>query len=213
MKKLACTLLIGMVLSLGSLTGCGDIADVDVEQQESALTTGCLVDKVEFGIKYSQTNPVWALTPLGNSTIPIGLKGGVITSLATTFASQWSMFTTTPSSLNTAAKAAGCFGPAGNGNDAVNVACAINSLGGVQHLAVPLKNTPESTAMFKVKTAICAKLPVLVNLTGFDNPAMLVYRYNGGDPNSLTSYVAVDPKGAAPRNLYGFTPTSWFRLQ
>lgn len=130
---------------------------------------------------YSQHNPSWSSTLLGNSgSDTIGDYGCVITDLAILY-TQWGV-STNPSQMNTSAKNAGCFAP---GSSEVNVGCAINSRGG--------PHAVWDISMSDAATEICAGHPVMVNVTWGGNHKMLAYYYNGGSVTSMSSYSAVDP--------------------
>jgi hypothetical protein len=110
---------------------CGEGITADptgqVEEQNLALNGACYVNSIVFGAWYSQRDSRWSSILLGNSSSEtIGSAGCVITSLSMAYNDVWRM-PTTPSQLNSSAKAAGCFA---KGSPYVDVSCAINSRGG-----------------------------------------------------------------------------------
>lgn len=161
----------------------------------------CTVGSIAIGSWYSQNNPSWASTLLGNSSSDtIGGYGCVISSLSMVYQSHWGV-ATTPSQLNTSAKAAGCFGA---GSSLLNVGCAINSRGG--------SHTVTEIPMSDVANAICAYTPVMVDVTWGAGHKMLVYHYTGGSPTSMSSYKVVDPWDGTTKFLSSYTATRWRKL-
>ncbi len=164
--------------------------------------SSCAVSGVLWGTWYSQNNPSWKSVLLGKSSSQtIGGAGCVITSLAMAYNDVWGK-PTTPDQLNTSAKSAGCFG---SGSALVDVACAINSRGG--------PHTASDISLSSVPTALCAGRPVMVDVTWGGGHKMLVYRYNGGNSTSLSSYEAVDPWTGTSKFLTGYTATRWRELK
>lgn len=183
-----------------------DVSSLSIQEEEVGTTadalSSCTVSGVAFNAWYSQNNPSWKSVLLGkSSTYTIGSAGCVITSLAMAYNDVWGK-PTTPDQLNTSAKSAGCFGA---GSALVDVACAINSRGGPHAVS--------DISMSSVPTALCAGRPVMVDVTWGGGHKMLVYRYNGGNSTSLSSYEAVDPWTGTSKFLTGYTATRWRELK
>lgn len=177
------------------------VKEVILENFAAPRANPCAVGGVLFGAWWSQNDPTWAPTLLGNSsTDTLGGYGCVISSLAMAYNDVWGV-PTNPANLNSSAISSGCFGA---GSSLVTVSCAINSRGG-PHSVTDLSITA-------VATAICGGYPVMVDVSWGGGHKMLTYRYTGGSTSSLSSYLVVDPWDGTSKSVSGFTATRWRKL-
>ncbi len=206
MRAFLCSL---SLLAAAQLAACGspdESGGFEIAEIQQSLGSSCTVPGIAFGAWWSQNDPAWSSVLLGDSsTDTIGQYGCVVSCLAMAYNDAWQT-PTTPPQLNASAKSAGCFWP---GSSLVDVRCAINSRGGPHFVTTIAGSAPTAD----VANAICAGHPVMVDVTWGGGHKMLIYRYDGGNPASMSSYVAVDPWDGIAKRIGSYVPIRFRKLQ